>query len=58
MDGDYRSVLLFCVLIETGVKIGPDTINLNTFMAVIIVQNKALLVVYKLHSTNYAGNLM
>jgi hypothetical protein len=58
MDGDYRSVLLFCVLIETGVKIGPDAINLNTFMAVIIVQNKALLVVYKLHSTNYAGNLM
>jgi hypothetical protein len=22
----------FCILIETGVKIGPDTYNVNTFM--------------------------
>jgi hypothetical protein len=58
VDGDCRSVLLFCVLIETRVKIVSDAINLNVFMAVIIVQNKALLVAYKLRSTNYAGNLM
>jgi hypothetical protein len=44
--------------IETRVKIVSDAINLNTFMAVTIVQNKALLVVYKLLSTKYAGNLM